>query len=164
MIYILDAYNVIHKMRRLQSALDIDLRASRDALAALCGSLAAARGDITRFILVFDGRSEYRMQTQSVPPKIQVIFSETGEDADDRIIEVLESLPDRPAKCVVSDDNSVRNTARSHKAASMSVAEFENLWGTAARKSGAPAQSAGGKLSPKDADDITREYKKTLGL
>src|SRR3989338_10706591 len=109
MIYILDAYNVIHKIRSLERALEKDLRASRDLLIALCGRLAASRGDISKIILVFDGKSEFWDLPHANTPKVQLIFSETGEDADERIILVLEDLSRNAAKCVVSDDNFVRN-------------------------------------------------------
>jgi predicted RNA-binding protein with PIN domain len=164
MIYILDAYNVIHKMRAFESALDIDLRAAREALAALCGSLKQTRGDITSFILVFDGRSEFQGLPQSSPPGVRLIFSETGEDADDRITSVIEELPAKSAKCIVSDDNSVRNHARAYGVRSVSVAEFAALANQTFQKPKKSVSSGEKQLPPGLADKITESYKKFLGL
>lgn len=165
MLYILDAYNVIHKMRRFEAVLDIDLRAAREALIALCGSLARARGDITSIVLVFDGRSEFSGLAQTVPAKVRLVFSKTNEDADDRIATLLEEGPDKPGKCVVSDDNSVRNHARAYRANVMSVQEFEKLVNTTADKTRKkPAAPGKPSLPPGLADQITAAYKKALGL
>ncbi len=165
MIYILDAYNVIHKIRSLERALEKDLRTSRDLLISLCSRFAANRGDISKIILVFDGKSEFRDLPQANTPKIQLIFSETGEDADERIILVLEDLTRNAAKCVVSDDNFVRNQARAHQTRVMPVAEFEVLLqGTAPKRKGGQADPVSFSLPQKLADEITRDYKKKLGL
>ena len=163
MLYILDAYNVIHKIRSLDRALDRDLRAGRDALIALCARLAASRGDISKIILVFDGKSEFSDLPHQAPPKIKLIFSETGEDADERIITVLEKIANPADTCVVSDDNFVRNSARAHKSRAVSVAEFEALVNPAGPK-GKPAGTKTFSLSQKAADEITAAYKKELGL
>ncbi len=165
MIYILDAYNVLHKMRRFQAALDKNLRTAREALIAECALLMRARGDVSSMILVFDGRTEFRDLPQDSPKGIRIVFSETGEDADERITELLEELPEKPERCVVSDDNYVRNHARAYKARAVSVAEFENLINAGENKGKkkiiAPAKSP---LPSHLADQITQEYKKRLGL
>lgn len=71
MIYILDAYNVIHKIPSLQAALDKDLRQARDALMELCARWASSRGDISKVILVFDGKTEFGGLARTGPPKIK---------------------------------------------------------------------------------------------
>lgn len=165
MIYILDAYNVIHKIRSLERALEKDLRASRDLLVSLCARFAASRGDIAKIILVFDGKSEFWDLPHAHTPKIQLVFSDTGEDADERIILVLENLSKNTAKCVVSDDNFVRNQARAHQTRVMPVAEFEALiQDPGPKRKNGQESPASFSLPPKLADEITREYKKQLGL
>lgn len=165
MLYILDAYNVLHKMRRFGPALDKNLRAGREALIAVCASLMQARGDVGSFILVFDGRSEFRDLPQNAPRGIRLVFSETGEDADERIPLVLEELSKQSQKCVVSDDNSVRNHARAYGVKSISVAEFETLILMGENKGKKKYAGADKSALPSNvADEITREYKKKLGL
>lgn len=121
-------------MRRFELALDANLRTAREALTAQCTSLMQSRGDITSIILVFDGKSEFHDLYQTAPQGIQLVFSDTGEDADDRITTLLEELPAKPEKCVVSDDNQVRNHARAYAVRSISVREFETLCDKAAVK------------------------------
>lgn len=164
MIYILDAYNVIHKIKKLESALDRDLRTAREALSALCRALLESRGGISQIILVFDGRSEFRDLPQAEPPGIRFIFSETDEDADERIVRILEELPHGSRACVVSDDNFVRNHARAYSSDVMSAAEFEALTRRSQEKSRKPEIKPAPGLSPREADEITAEYKKRLGL
>ena len=164
MIYILDAYNIIHKIPALESLLDRDLRAARDGLMNLCGRLAARRADL-QIILVFDGKRAYRDLAQHAPAKIKIVFSETPETADEKIVQILEGLSHQSDKCVVSDDNFVRNHARAYAARAVSVAEFERLTHpTQTRASQRTSSSDGGagKLTPKQADEITRAYKKSI--
>src|SRR5512134_3076822 len=92
MIYIVDAYNVIHKIKRLETLLDKDLRAGRDALVTLCARRAAERGDISNIILVFDGKSQFNDLPEISLPKLKAVFTETDEDADDRIGTILEKM------------------------------------------------------------------------
>lgn len=164
MLYILDAYNVIHKSRSFAAALDRELREARESLAEACAALKRTRGGISGFILVFDGRSEFRDLTHAAPPGVQIVFSETGESADERITELLETLPPKPDKCVVSDDNFVRNQARAFCAKSISVSEFEILLDPSRART--PARSAVSEkhLPSFIASKITEEYRKTLGL
>ena len=165
MIYILDAYNVIHKIRRLEAALNKDLRSSRDALVTLCAQFASSRGGVSEIILVFDGKSEFQDLSQANPPKVRLIFSETGEDADERIITVLDQLSGENNKCVVSDDNFVKNHARAYKTRSISVREFEALVDTKNKQQRNRGElSRNDALSPKTAAEITSAYKKELGL
>lgn len=165
MIYILDAYNVIHKTPALAAALDQDLRRAREALIHLCSEWAGSRGGISKIILVFDGKSQFRDLPQSSPAKIELVFSETGEAADERIVAVMEDLGEKAAKCVVSDDNFVRNQARAFKARALSVREFnQNIIGGGTKSKNAKSSSSKRSLSNKEADEITAAYKRYLGL
>ncbi len=163
MIYILDAYNLIHKIRRFDKALDRNLQTAREALITFCSQWAEKRGDVSEIILVFDGRSEFRDLNHPAAPKVRLVFSETGEDADERIITVLEDLGNK-RKCVVSDDNFVRNQARSHQTPSLSAAEFEALVTAAPKLKPQPPIPGKSNLPREIADEITEEYKKKLGL
>ena len=152
-------------MRRFGHALDQNLRAAREALTAACAALMQVRGDVTSVILVFDGRSEFRDLPQAAPKGIRLVFSETNEEADDRITILLEELPKKPGKCVVSDDNSVKNHARTYGVRSMSVSEFEGLLNAGENKRN-PKKATPEKppLPSNLADAITREYRNKLGL
>lgn len=163
MILILDAYNVIHKIKKLEAALDRDLRAGRDALIRFCAEVIGRKGNISKIILVFDGKTQFHDMTHNLPDKVEAIFSDTGEDADERIITVLETLENTFNKYVISDDNFVRNSARAHRAKGMSVSEFEDF---CRLKTGLIKKIPGERpsLDPASADAITEAYKKELGL
>jgi len=166
MIYIIDAYNLIHKTPALESQLDVNLQAAREALIHYCRALANKRGDITQIILVFDGKSEFRGLPSGNSRDIKNVFTETGETADERIVKILGGLSDTKQKSVVSDDNFVRNHTRANAARVISTAQFQAL----AKKTFQKGRSTGGKSSgakniPKHlADEITDTYKKHLGL
>ena len=164
MIYILDAYNVIHKIPALESLLDQNLRSARDALIALSSRLLLRRADLAQIILVFDGKSAYRDLPQHAPAKIKIVFSETPETADEKIVEILEGLSGERDKCVVSDDNFVRNHAKAYAARVVSVAEFERLTQQTKTRPGkmSPSDGLADKLTPKQAEEITRAYKKSI--
>ncbi|MDP3921126.1 MAG: NYN domain-containing protein [Candidatus Omnitrophota bacterium] len=165
MIYILDAYNVIHKIPWLEAKLDEDLRSARDALSQACENLANRRGDISQIVLVFDGKSEYRDLPQTKSRKLKVVFSDTGETADERISEILKSLGYSKNTMVVSDDNSVYNHARSHKAKHMAVADFHQLLNkmTSANRVETPDKHDK-HIDPKTAAQINAAYRKDLGI
>lgn len=165
MIYILDAYNVIHKTPSLEKLLEINLKSARDALARGLSEWARMRGDVIRCVLVFDGKSEHHGVIPDTYPKIEFIFSDSDETADERIACVLDQLTLQKAKCVVSDDNYVCNQARAYQTRRLSVASFNALWmnrkGTTPSFSESPARGA---LSKREAEQITAAYKRHLGL
>lgn len=167
MIFILDAYNVIHKIHSLERELDRGLMAAREALTQRCENLAKSRGDISCIYLVFDGKSQFRDLPQKNIRGVKLIFSETGESADDRIFSLLEELPRKEERRVVSDDNSVINHARVHGIKSLRVKEFEaglkKAEGTDAKIKNHREES-GEKLSQELADEISEAYRKELGL
>jgi len=165
MIYILDAYNVIHKIPGLEARLDRDLRGAREALVMLCQQLLDKRRDIRRIIIVFDGRTEFHHLPSVQPPKIRIEYSDTEEKADERIVRILEQHEAVAAKAVVSDDNFVRNQARAYHTRVIPVAEFQAM--TVKSPSSKPGKRRAApeeKLPPSLASAITAAYKKDLGL
>lgn len=167
MLYIIDAYNFIHKTPSLESALDQDLRSARDALILHCNRLIEKRGDITRIILVFDGRSEFHNLPQPQIPKIDIIFSSTYETADEKIIEVLQSFSHKKnITRVVSDDNFVRNQARAYRVSGISIQEFHEFTNPIKKNKNKSSKNDHDKinLNGEIAFDITEAYKKELGI
>lgn len=161
MVYILDAYNIIHKIARLEQKLDTSLRVAREALINACGELVACRGDVDECIVVFDGNSAFSdLDTPSRGP-VHIIYTESFEEADDRIIKILSEMK-RPAEVmVVSDDNYVINHARVYRARRMNVGQFDELLVSHR----APVNKKKDKDFPKEIrDEITDEYRQILGI
>lgn len=118
---VIDGYNAIHKIARLEAMLDISLHEARRALTELAMEYKRKVGGISEVSVVFDGKDMYRRQEISTPPN--QVFSKSGE-GDRMIIRTVERLSDRYHVVVVSDDNFVRNNSRAHRASIITVSEF----------------------------------------
>jgi len=165
MILIIDAYNVIHAVPVFESKLDRSLHASREYLTSVCRTYQAERGDVEKIILVFDGSTEVAWARNQRVAGIEAVYTETGEDADDRIIEILRVRRPNEPVVVVSNDNYVCNNSRALGAKVISSADF---YASVTRKN-KPLEKrrhsqSTGKAASKHANAITAEYKKHLGI
>jgi predicted RNA-binding protein with PIN domain len=121
-----------------------------------------ARGDVWLFYVVFDGDSDVMASHSSSGPGIRVVYSRTGETADDRILDIVHEFGERCHYVVVSDDRYVSRNANGLSAETMSVDAFASVLNS---KSGAlrgnkqrgirGAAGANDKLSAADEKSIT---------
>ena len=159
---ILDGYNVAHAVPEVARHLDGSLQAARDALVRLCQEYRARRGDIGNIYVVFDGRdAETFGAREQHHGSVTVVFSQKPEEADARILRVIES---HRGRCVVvSNDNEVANNARAFGAGIVSVQEFyaQARRGTA-RRGGRSASPGKADLPAGAARKITEDYLKHL--
>ena len=165
MIFVLDGYNVLHAIPVFEKELENSLRSARDLLVRVCAELRQRRRDIEEIVIVFDGSSDFYFPGESGPPGVRTIYTESREDADDRILEVLESLGRSKDVTVVSNDNYVANNARAFGVKIVSAVEFYSL--VEKKKDSAHGKgpaAANSKLPPHLASGITAEYKKFLGI
>jgi len=164
MIVIIDGYNFIHAVPELERYLLSDLKSARQALIRECQRWFGARGDIQRFYIVFDGSSDVNFGADHYSG-VEVIFSETGEEADDRIVDLLSTLPAGSAT-VVSNDNYVANNSRAYGAHIMSVGAFCGFADRKGAKQDQPRRDRQAKkrIPPGVAEEITKAYKKYLGI
>ncbi|MBI2495242.1 MAG: NYN domain-containing protein [Candidatus Omnitrophica bacterium] len=156
---ILDGYNVIHAVPEMSRRLDRGVQSAREALVRLCQEYQGRRGDIERLYVVFDGRDASASGSlEQHHGGVTVLFTQEPEEADARILRVIESQ--RGRRCVVvSNDNEVFNNARAFGARVMSVQEFyEQLRPASARRSEPPTTSDKAALSARDAREITKAY------
>lgn len=112
---ILDAYNVIHLIPELERTLDASLENARGALILYCRRFQESKGNIRKMVLVFDGarrRESLWNETSSCEGDCEIIFSDTDQTADDKIVELLDRLERPEMAAVVSSDNYVANNAR----------------------------------------------------
>ena len=163
-VYIIDAYNVIHKSSGLARFLDQSLKASRDALMELCVSFKQRRGDVKKVVLAFDGNSNFNDLPQESYAGLEIVYTETGEDADDRILEILEGIGRTDHAYVVSDDNCVRNHARAYRATPVSVSAFYSEITKTHRRRVSAFSTSKKVLSAAAAKQVTEEYRRLLGL
>lgn len=118
MKYLIDGYNLIHKIEKLRGR---RLRSQRDGLVRLLEMAQAQNRQLKDLTVVFDG------QAQVVAPRISsavgVIFSR-GKSADKKIKDILESSNYARDIGVVSDDREVRCYAARLGAKKIAVKEF----------------------------------------
>lgn len=161
---ILDGYNVAHAVPELARQMDQSLEAAREALVRLCQEYRGRRGDIGRLYVVFEGRddSAYGPRAQH-HGGVTVLFTQEPEEADRRILKLIESERGRSRCVVVSNDNEVANNARAFGARVVSVQEFYRQARPMSASRQHPAADPG-KATPsaRDAQQITDEYRKHL--
>lgn len=157
-IYILDGYNVIHAVPFLKKRLDESLQSAREALVAACAGFKASRGDIRSITIVFDGQDP--SHTNAGPAGIHVVFTGRREEADDRIIRIAQSHASGEV-CIVSNDNTVSNNSRAHRARVLSAREFFDRMTKPGKE-----ELIDQKLNPQSpiCKSITEAYRKHLGL
>jgi len=161
---ILDGYNVIHAVPELAQHMDRSLQSAREALVRLCQEYRLRRGDIERLYVVFDGRDAYASGSpEQHDGSVTVCFAQKPEEADERILRVIEAERGRSRCVVVSNDNEVFNNARAFGARVMSVQEFYKKVRPVNTPRPQPPPSSGKAMpSTRDAQQITEEYRKHL--
>ena len=163
---IVDGYNAIHRSAHLERLLGRSLEAAREGLVAYCAEWISRRGDAEQFIVVFDGDSSVVGGSILGRPGIKVIYTATGESADDRILDIIRRVPDPGRRyVVVSDDNSVSGSARAMKMRAMQVSEFVSVLRAPASK--APANSRDDDerpLSRAEQEELNRDLRKVWGI
>jgi predicted RNA-binding protein with PIN domain len=161
---ILDGYNVIHALPPLQRQMDRSLEAGRDALVRLCQEQAARRGQPGEVYIVFDGREgagEEWGRREQRHGRVTVMFTRKPEDADQRILRLIETR--KRGEClVVSNDNEVANNARAFGARIVSAQEFFAPVPPGGRAAGKPAGPGKPGLPVGEAERITEEYRRHL--
>ena len=161
---ILDGYNVIHAVPELARHLDRSLQSAREALVRLCRAYRARRGDIGCLYVVFDGRDAQGFGSPA--PRdggVTVCFTQKPQEADERILRLIESERAGSRCVVVSNDNEVFNNARAFGAGVMSVEAFYQQARPADTRRPDPRAGPGKAALPAhDAQQITDAYRKHL--
>ena len=159
--YILDGYNVIFSIPHIEAETNVSLELARDTLFHFCDKFLEARKDTKKIHIVFDGKSQYAELANDSYGKIEVIYTATGQTADDAIIKILDEMSSLRQTYVVSNDNYVRNHARVFGVDRLHVHEFEAL----AQKNAESRSGCSDKKLPADeAQKVTDEYRRYLNL
>ncbi len=123
-VYIVDGYNVVHRVAALRECLSAGPAAGRRALLAYCSEWMTRRRDVWLFYVVFDGDSSVHPAEEGAAPGVRAVYTETGETADRRVL-ALAAERAQDAHCVVvSDDREVVSKAREERASAMSASAF----------------------------------------
>lgn len=173
-IMILDAYNILHRVRHWKPLLDTSLESAREALLGYCRRWMLHRGDVWLFVVVFDGQSSVVGGASTAGPGIRVVYSPTEQTADDCILDIIDEFGPDYHYVVVSDDRYVRKQGRSMSAKVMTSQAFSQVLsksetpsdrGTAKKRQTRSRLDAvpDDTLSPAQAADITNELKRLWG-
>ncbi len=118
MKYVIDGYNVIHKITELKGK---RLRSQREGLIRLLEIAGAADKRFKDLTVVFDGK--FGVLTYPVQSAVRIIFSKGG-CADKKIKQIVECSNFARDICVVSDDRQIRHYAGTLGAKKVTVEEF----------------------------------------
>lgn len=155
--YVVDGYNLIHKLPDLKALVDSDLERARDRLVDRLAGFALARR--VRVTVVFDGRGA--SQPRGVGPRgVEVVYSRAPENADARIKSLIERERRVRSWTVVSSDNSIVRFARDYGAQTIGSDEFGTLLASARRPAARsrPARDADRPLGPDEIAEWERFF------
>lgn len=160
--FILDGYNVIHKIPYLAGFLSKSLQEAREALVRLIAEWRQPRG--ADVVIVFDRKKDALAGAPVRPSQkasgISCIFTAPGVEADDKIISLL-MLEKNPANVmVVSADGKVINNAKALGVRAVPPSFLDK--GPVRRQKRSSQGAEAKRLSPGRENDITQWYKKQL--
>ena len=155
---IIDGYNAISKIRKLEAKKDISLEASRMHFINILMNFTSQKRIFDKVFIVFDSKSKELGVRKESYGDIEVLFTMHDRDADSVIVDLLREAPPGDIISVASDDNFVRNHTRVYGQNVISISELENI---IMLKKKAP----GGKIKDKHLEnnkirDINEELKK----
>ncbi len=121
--YYIDGYNVIYHSTRLRNLLDVSIETARDALMEHVSKLLVGKGHYA--VLVFDGKGEAkRLETQTVSPGLDIIYSPGRLSADSVIERKIYSATNKRELIVVTSDRGIRDLCRGMGAMTMTPDNF----------------------------------------
>jgi predicted RNA-binding protein with PIN domain len=166
-IILLDGYNVIRRIPQLQRQDARSLDAGREMLGRLCVDWKSRKPEISELIIVFDGDSAVDgLPGYQKGAGVRIVFTETGEKADSRILAMVrQSVP--AIECtVVSDDGEVARGSKLLGAKTISVSMFQDILTARARLEGRkdPRDDRKSALSPTEEREITDSLRKEWGI
>jgi hypothetical protein len=163
--YIIDGYNAIHRVPEWEQALDTELARARELLCSYCAEWLASRRDAEKFIVVFDGDSSVSPFSSDSYRGVRIIYTQSGETADSRIISLVEDMASPRDAVVVSDDGEVMRRCGMAGAETTTVRKFIGTLRTPVRshREHDTAGEADG-LTPAQRNRITNDLKREWGI
>jgi predicted RNA-binding protein with PIN domain len=122
--YVIDGYNLAHRIPAIAAMLGSDLERARERLVDRLAGFAAVRR--ARVTVVFDGTGFKGSRGQGFKG-VEVVYSRSPESADKRIMALIERERKVRSWVVVSSDNAIKRHARDYGAKIMTSDEFAAL-------------------------------------
>jgi len=119
---VIDGYNLIYAMPELARLVERDLEHARDRLITYLASYAATRS--VRVTVVFDGRGGQASAGRPKVGGVEVVYSRSPQDADQRIKAMIAGEKNPKSCTVVTSDRSIITHVRDFKAKTISSSTF----------------------------------------
>jgi predicted RNA-binding protein with PIN domain len=103
--YIIDGYNVIHKIPDIKELMETDLQSAREKFVFLLDNYFSAKNILV--YLVFDGCNDISTFNIHSTPRIRVLFSKRNQKADILIKILTDERKNKALTTVVSSDHEV---------------------------------------------------------
>ena len=163
--YIIDGYNAIHRIPEWAQVMDTDLARAREMICSYCAEWLASRRDAEKFIVVFDGDSKVSPFSSDSYRGVRILYTESGETADARIISLVEDMAVPRDAVVVSDDGEVMRRCGMAGAETTTVRKFVGVLRTSSgpgNRHGETEEEDG--LTPAQRNKITNDLKREWGI
>ncbi len=130
---LIDGYNVIRGVPELNREIEVSLEHARNRLIALCRTYRSRLPDTAAVCVIFDGDSTAGPSLNSKIGRVSVVYTATGEEADDRILAMLKRTSTDGKTIIISDDAGIGMQAREFHATMETVLTFYNSATSASR-------------------------------
>ncbi|MBC8184137.1 NYN domain-containing protein [candidate division KSB1 bacterium] len=121
--YIIDGYNLIHKIPKFKNAMELSLEHSRNRLISFLKAYQSSKN--INITLVFDGDNVgYTGATDLSTKRLKIIYSHSPEKADPLIKRLIVKVKNKKSLTLISADNDLINFCKSQGAHVLSPEMF----------------------------------------
>jgi len=158
---IIDGYNALNKIPGIIQHRAVSLEEQRVRLFLFLAAWKREHSFSGSMVVVFDGQGDTRSgRPLQYTHGISCIYTDAGEEADDRIISIVRAAESPESITVISDDNYVSNNCRALGAFVKPVSALCPL----KSKQRIPRAPVGKCIDPATAQAITRHMKKVWNI
>jgi len=121
-VYIIDGYNVIHKIPDIKALMETDLQSAREKFVFMLDNYFTKRR--ASVFVVFDGCNDISTFNIHSTPKIRVLFSKRYQKADILIKTLTDERKNKALTTIVSSDHEVFQYGKASRCNVMKSEEF----------------------------------------
>ncbi len=158
--FIIDGYNLMHRIPELAGLVEYDLERARDRLVTRLAVFKSRKK--IRMVVVFDGDRSSGQAARSRTRGIEVVFSRLPDKADQRIVKMVRVLKHPRGWTVVSSDRWVMEHSGAHRANTMPAEEFAQLLAPMG-KGKLEAEPEKPEMKPEDVAEWEEYFRKAEG-
>lgn len=121
-VYVIDGYNVIHKIPDIKSLMETDLQSAREKFVFMLDNYFSKKR--ASIYVVFDGINDMSDFNVHSTPKIRVLFSNRYQKADILIKSITDERKNKALTIIVSSDHEVYQYGKVSRCRVMKSEEF----------------------------------------